>query len=537
MKIGYYKVGKTLGMGSFGKVKLAEHEPTGKRVAIKILNREKIKSLDMEEKVKREIRILKMLSHPHIIQLYEVIETTTDVYVVTEVSSGGELFDFIVERGRLSEDDARRFFQQIISGVEHCHKHMVAHRDLKPENLLLDEHHNVKIADFGLSNCMRDGWFLRTSCGSPNYAAPEVISGKLYAGPEVDVWSCGVIVYALLCGTLPFDDESIPFLFRKIKGGIYILPAYLSENARDLISKMLVVEPLKRITMAEIRQHPWFLEKLPRYLAVPPALATKPVIDERVLDAVVATTAFARERVVSELLHGRRNYLTAAYHLLKKSINELDLRVVDAAEVAAAAAAAASAARGIGTGIGGGGGTSTNDLRAEATGASDGAATADGKGAANGQVSPASGVGASGGGSGNGGAEDGRGGRSAGPSAKSSGTSKAVTTPSPASVITPSYQPRRRWSLGVTSHLASASVVMAELYRALAALRWKWKTPPAQSFQIRVLVERESWAVPVRLCLQLFKYGCFFHVDLHRLDGDLFPFIKAADELMAELRL
>lgn len=131
MKIGYYKVGKTLGMGSFGKVKLAEHEPTGKRVAIKILNREKIKSLDMEEKVKREIRILKMLSHPHIIQLYEVIETTTDVYVVTEVSTGGELFDFIVERGRLSEDDARRFFQQIISGVEHCHKHMVAHRDLK----------------------------------------------------------------------------------------------------------------------------------------------------------------------------------------------------------------------------------------------------------------------------------------------------------------------------------------------------------------------------------------------------------------------
>lgn len=118
-------------MGSFGKVKLAEHEPTGKRVAIKILNREKIKSLDMEEKVKREIRILKMLSHPHIIQLYEVIETTTDVYVVTEVSTGGELFDFIVERGRLSEDDARRFFQQIISGVEHCHKHMVAHRDLK----------------------------------------------------------------------------------------------------------------------------------------------------------------------------------------------------------------------------------------------------------------------------------------------------------------------------------------------------------------------------------------------------------------------
>lgn len=529
-------------MGSFGKVKLAEHEPTGKRVAIKILNREKIKSLDMEEKVKREIRILKMLSHPHIIQLYEVIETTTDVYVVTEVSTGGELFDFIVERGRLSEDDARRFFQQIISGVEHCHKHMVAHRDLKPENLLLDEHHNVKIADFGLSNCMRDGWFLRTSCGSPNYAAPEVISGKLYAGPEVDVWSCGVIVYALLCGTLPFDDESIPFLFRKIKGGIYILPAYLSENARDLISKMLVVEPLKRITMAEIRQHPWFLERLPRYLAVPPALATKTVIDDRVLDAVVATTAFARERVVAELLHGRRNYLTAAYHLLKKSINELDLRVVDPAEAAAVAAAAAKASRGIGSGIGGGGGVSTNDLKGSELVAADNDAEG---GAPNGRPVPAAGGGGSGSGappqsgsSTGGGGDDGRSGRQqAGPSGSTAPASTTMATTSPASIVTPAYQPRRRWSLGVTSHLSSASVVMAELYRALAALRWKWKTPPAQSFQIRVLVERDSWAVPVRLCLQLFKYGCFFHVDLHRLDGDLFPFIKAADELMAELRL
>lgn len=389
---------------------------------------------------------------------------------------------------------------------------------------------------------MRDGWFLRTSCGSPNYAAPEVISGKLYAGPEVDVWSCGVIVYALLCGTLPFDDESIPFLFRKIKGGLYILPAYLSENARDLISKMLVVEPLKRITMAEIRQHPWFLEQLPRYLAVPPALSTKTVIDERVLDAVVATTAFARERVVAELLHGRRNYLTAAYHLLKKSINELDLRVVDPAEAAAVAAAAAEASRGIGSGIGGGGGVSTNDLKADDPSSADNDAEG---AAANGRPVPPAGAGSSSGSappqSGNstsGGVDDGRGGRQqAGASASTSPPSTAMATTRPSSIVSPAYQPRRQWSLGVTSHLSSASVVMAELYRALAALRWKWKTPPAQSFQIRVLVERESWAVPVRLCLQLFKKGCIFHVDLHRLDGDLFPFIKAADELIAELRL
>lgn len=154
---------------------------------------------------------------------------------------------------QLAPEEARHFFHQIISGVEYCHFHRIVHRDLKPENLLLDADNNVKIADFGLSNAMVDGEFLRTSCGSPNYAAPEVISGSLYAGPEVDVWSCGVILYALLCGSLPFDDESIPNLFKKIRGGMYSLPSHLSEMARDLIPRMLVVDPMKRITIPDIR--------------------------------------------------------------------------------------------------------------------------------------------------------------------------------------------------------------------------------------------------------------------------------------------
>lgn len=169
-----------------------------------------------------------------------------------EYLAGGELFDYIVQHGRLEENDARRFFQQLSAGVEHCHMHMVVHRDLKPENILLDADLSIKIADFGLSNRMKDGNFLRTSCGSPNYAAPEVISGSLYAGPEVDLWSCGVILYALLCGSLPFDDENIPSLFKKIKGGIYTLPGHLSDEARDLISRMLVVNPLKRIGFAQV---------------------------------------------------------------------------------------------------------------------------------------------------------------------------------------------------------------------------------------------------------------------------------------------
>ncbi|CAG7895501.1 unnamed protein product [Brassica rapa] len=266
-----YKLGKTLGIGSFGKVKIAEHVVTGHKVAIKILNRRKIKNMEMEEKVRREIKILRLFMHHHIIRQYEVIETPSDIYVVMEYVKSGELFDYIVEKGRLQEEEARNFFQQqIISGVEYCHRNMVVHRDLKPENLLLDSRCNIKIADFGLSNVMRDGHFLKTSCGSPNYAAPEVISGKLYAGPEVDVWSCGVILYALLCGTLPFDDENIPNLFKKIKGGIYTLPSHLSPDARDLIPRMLVVDPVKRITIPEIRQHRWFQTHLPRYLAVAP---------------------------------------------------------------------------------------------------------------------------------------------------------------------------------------------------------------------------------------------------------------------------
>ncbi|XP_042043596.1 SNF1-related protein kinase catalytic subunit alpha KIN10-like [Salvia splendens] len=312
-----YKLGKTLGIGSFGKVKIAEHALTGHKVAVKILNRKKIKNMDMEEKVRREIKILRLFMHPHIIRLYEVVETQSDIYVVMEYVKSGELFDYIVEKGRLHEDEARIFFQQIISGVEYCHRNMVVHRDLKPENLLLDSKLNVKIADFGLSNIMRDGHFLKTSCGSPNYAAPEVISGKLYAGPEVDVWSCGVILYALLCGTLPFDDENIPNLFKKIKGGIYTLPSHLSVGARDLIPRMLIVDPTKRITIPEIRAHLWFQAHLPRYLAVPPPDTTQQAkkIDEEILHEVV-NMGFDRNVLLDSIQNRVQNEGTVTYYLL-----------------------------------------------------------------------------------------------------------------------------------------------------------------------------------------------------------------------------
>ncbi|KAM5440913.1 Protein kinase [Microsporum ferrugineum] len=267
-RLDQYTAVRNLGEGTFGKVKLATHRASGRPVALKIIPRRKLQSRDMVGRVEREIQYLQLLRHPHIIKLYTVIATKTDIVMVLEYAER-ELFDYLVKRGRCNDDEARIFFQQIICAVEYCHRHKIVHRDLKPENLLIDKDKNVKIADFGLSNIMTDGNFLKTSCGSPNYAAPEVISGKLYAGPEVDVWSCGVILYVLLVGKLPFDDDYIPSLFKKISAGNFHMPSYISSGAANLIKHMLQVHPVHRISIPEIRQDPWFLKGLPKYLQPP----------------------------------------------------------------------------------------------------------------------------------------------------------------------------------------------------------------------------------------------------------------------------
>uniref|UniRef100_H2Z923 Acetyl-CoA carboxylase kinase n=1 Tax=Ciona savignyi TaxID=51511 RepID=H2Z923_CIOSA len=317
IKIGHYILGRTLGIGTFGKVKIATHQITGYQVAVKILNRQKLKSLDVVGKLKREIQNLKLFRHPHIIKLYQVICTPTDIFMVMEYVPGGELFDYIVKHGKLNENEARKFFQQIISGVNYCHRHKVVHRDLKPENLLLDARNNVRIADFGLSNMMADGEFLKTSCGSPNYAAPEVVSGKLYAGPEVDVWSCGVILYALLCGTLPFDDEHIPTLFRKISSGVFEIPSHLDRNAAKLIQHMLKVNPMKRATIHEICQYEWFKVNLPKYLFPDEGNVNTNVINEDALVEVCRKFGVKEEEVSHALSHkSPHDPLNVAYHLI-----------------------------------------------------------------------------------------------------------------------------------------------------------------------------------------------------------------------------
>lgn len=332
--IGNYRLAETLGVGSFSKVKLGYHVATGLKVAVKILNRQKIKSLSMDAKIRREIQILKLFRHPHIIKLYEVIETPSDIFMVMEYVPGGELFDYIVRHGKLSEDEARKFFQQILYGVDYCHRQRVVHRDLKPENLLLDSKNNVKIADFGLSNLMRDGDLLKTSCGSPNYAAPEVISGQLYAGAEVDIWSCGVILFALLCARLPFDDEYIPDLFKKIRTGAYTLPSHLSQECKQLIASMLVVDPLKRSTITEIRQHPWVAQGLPPYLeSVPMTIQSSYAIEDpdvSVLEQIMSDFRISRSDALAELAveseNGEVNKYQIAYSLIsdhRKTVGEV----------------------------------------------------------------------------------------------------------------------------------------------------------------------------------------------------------------------
>ncbi|XP_076338511.1 5'-AMP-activated protein kinase catalytic subunit alpha-2-like [Tachypleus tridentatus] len=318
VKIGFYILRETLGFGSFGKVKIASHEITGHKVAVKILNRRKIKHLEVAEKISKEITHLKLFHHPHIIKLYQVISTPMDIFMIMEYVPGGELFEYIRKRGRLKETEARKFFQQIISGVDYCHRHMIVHRDLKPENLLLDNNLNVKIADFGLSNIMLDGEFLQTSCGSPNYASPEVVSGMLYAGPEVDIWSCGVVLFALVCGVLPFDDQHLPTLFRKIKSGSFIIPEYLGKSITNLLSSMLIVDSMKRIKMEEIKNHEWFKKDLPPYLFPSPIVADTSIIDTNAVSEVCEKFGVEEKEVHSSLLStDPHNELAVAYYLLK----------------------------------------------------------------------------------------------------------------------------------------------------------------------------------------------------------------------------
>ncbi|CAI2376052.1 unnamed protein product [Moneuplotes crassus] len=261
--IGHYVLGKSIGKGTFGKVKEGTHILTGQKVAIKILEKEKIADVADVERVAREIHILKIIRHPHLIQLFEIIETPKQLFLIMEYTERGELFNYIVSKSKLREKEACKFFQQIISGVEYIHKLRICHRDLKPENLLLDHNNDIKLIDFGLSNTYKKGNTLKTACGSPCYAAPEVVAGKRYHGLMVDIWSCGVILFAMVCGYLPFEDPDTGKLYKKILGARYQIPNHVSPECKDLMKKILDTNPNTRITIEEMRNHPWYQLTVP----------------------------------------------------------------------------------------------------------------------------------------------------------------------------------------------------------------------------------------------------------------------------------
>ncbi|KAG4925357.1 hypothetical protein JHK87_050897 [Glycine soja] len=259
-----YELGRLLGQGTFAKVYHARNLITGMSVAIKVIDKERILKVGMIDQIKREISVMRLIRHPHVVELYEVMASKTKIYFVMEHAKGGELFNKVV-KGRLKVDVARKYFQQLISAVDYCHSRGVCHRDLKPENLLLDENEDLKVSDFGLSalaeSKCQDG-LLHTTCGTPAYASPEVINRKGYDGMKADIWSCGVILYVLLAGHLPFHDSNLMEMYRKIGRGEFKFPKWLAPDVRRLLSRILDPNPKARISMAKIMESSWFKKGL-----------------------------------------------------------------------------------------------------------------------------------------------------------------------------------------------------------------------------------------------------------------------------------
>ncbi|XP_031755983.1 serine/threonine-protein kinase MARK2 isoform X4 [Xenopus tropicalis] len=320
--IGNYRLLKTIGKGNFAKVKLARHVLTGKEVAVKIIDKTQLNSSSLQ-KLFREVRIMKVLNHPNIVKLFEVIETEKTLYLVMEYASGGEVFDYLVAHGRMKEKEARAKFRQIVSAVQYCHQKLIVHRDLKAENLLLDSDMNIKIADFGFSNEFTFGNKLDTFCGSPPYAAPELFQGKKYDGPEVDVWSLGVILYTLVSGSLPFDGQNLKELRERVLRGKYRIPFYMSTDCENLLKKFLILNPAKRGTLEQIMRDRWmnvgheedelkpYVEPIPDYK------------DPKRTELMI-TMGYTREEISDSLVNQKYNEVMATYLLLGYKSSETD---------------------------------------------------------------------------------------------------------------------------------------------------------------------------------------------------------------------
>lgn len=310
-----YDLGKTIGKGNFAKVKVATHLITGVEVAIKIIDKTNLNEGSLA-KLLREVKVMKQLDHPNVVKLFEVIDTEDTLFLVLEYAAGGEVFDFLVEHGRMKEKVAREKFRQIVSAIEYCHGLGIVHRDLKAENLLLDADMNVKIADFGFSNFYEAGKPLDTFCGSPPYAAPELFQGKKYEGPEVDVWSLGVILYTLVSGSLPFDGSNLKELRERVLRGKYRIPFYMSTECEQLLKKFLVLVPSKRTSMRSMLTAEWMNMEMETMV---PHIPPNRTGDDEELLGQMTRVGFSRDAVLEALDAGLYDHQCSTFWLLQRN--------------------------------------------------------------------------------------------------------------------------------------------------------------------------------------------------------------------------
>ncbi|CAI5450774.1 unnamed protein product [Caenorhabditis angaria] len=331
--VGKYKLMKTIGKGNFAKVKLAKHVITGQEVAIKIIDKTALNPSSLQ-KLFREVKIMKQLDHPNIVKLYQVMETEQTLYLVLEYASGGEVFDYLVAHGRMKEKEARAKFRQIVSAVQYLHSKNIIHRDLKAENLLLDQDMNIKIADFGFSNTFSPGLKLDTFCGSPPYAAPELFSGKKYDGPEVDVWSLGVILYTLVSGSLPFDGQNLKELRERVLRGKYRIPFYMSTDCENLLKKFLVINPQRRSALDVIMKDRWMNvgyeeDELKPYVEPP-----KDQIDDSRIEKLIQIfqLGFNKQQILESVEKEKFEDIHATYLLLGERKSDMDANEITMAQ-------------------------------------------------------------------------------------------------------------------------------------------------------------------------------------------------------------
>ena len=323
MEIDEYIILETIGEGTFGKVKLGIHKPTKQEVAIKIYEKKNFISSKNLFLFKKEISILKKLNHPNVIKIYNIIEDELNYYIIMEYASKGELFNYIVSKKKLEENEASSFYCQLIYGIEFIHEHGITHRDLKPENLLIKDNNILTIIDFGLSNEYSKNQLLSTPCGSPSYAAPEMILGNKYNGLSTDIWSSGIILYAMVCGHLPFEDKDRENLYKKILTCNCDLPNFLSENCKDLIKKILCVNEKKRIDINGIKNHPFLIESFNKYNPNEYMHYNPNKIYNKIIEIMVNNLSeynYNKEEIIYSIKNKKLNNITTTYELLLKKI-------------------------------------------------------------------------------------------------------------------------------------------------------------------------------------------------------------------------